>query len=291
MTNARSLTAALRGRWHGRFGTAPCPICQPEGRRDQNALTLADASDRLLLNCKKSRCRFEDLLTATGLMFGSYAPPDPVILAQREAEGRAEAAKRERQARAIWDQAAPLSGTVAETYLRGRGIKCAPPNTLRCHPDCWHGPTAKRHPALVARVDGGDGFAIHRTFLRPDGSGKADTKPAKMMLGTTAGGAVRLTEGAGPLLVAEGIETAASAFILRGDGHLRTWAALSASGMAALRLPAPVGNLIVAPDGDKAGHAAGLALADRASREGWRVTILTPPHRGDFNDLLRGAAA
>ncbi len=40
--NARDLTLSLRGRWQGQFGVAPCPACQPEGRRDQRALTLAD---------------------------------------------------------------------------------------------------------------------------------------------------------------------------------------------------------------------------------------------------------
>ena len=41
MTEARTLTSALNGRWQARYGTAACPICQPEHRRDQNALTLA----------------------------------------------------------------------------------------------------------------------------------------------------------------------------------------------------------------------------------------------------------
>lgn len=40
MTGARELTLALGGHWHGRYGAAPCPVCQPDRRRDQNALTL-----------------------------------------------------------------------------------------------------------------------------------------------------------------------------------------------------------------------------------------------------------
>ena len=27
MTDARELTLALGGRFHGRYGTAPCPVC------------------------------------------------------------------------------------------------------------------------------------------------------------------------------------------------------------------------------------------------------------------------
>ncbi len=42
MTDAQSLTMALGGRWYGRYGIAPCPVCQPERRKGQNALNLAD---------------------------------------------------------------------------------------------------------------------------------------------------------------------------------------------------------------------------------------------------------
>jgi hypothetical protein len=63
---------------------------------------------------------------------------------------------------------------------------------------------------MVALVEGSDAFAVHRTYLLPDGSGKAAIDPDKMMLGAVAGGAVRLTDGPGGLVVAEGIETALS---------------------------------------------------------------------------------
>ena len=54
MTDARELTATLGGRWHGRFGTCACPVCQPDRRRGQNALTLADGRNgRLVADCKK----------------------------------------------------------------------------------------------------------------------------------------------------------------------------------------------------------------------------------------------
>ena len=205
MTDARSLTIELSGKWHGRYGVAPCPVCQSARRKEQNALTLSDGDNRLLVHCKKSSCDFRDIATAAGIMDGTYTPPDPALHAQREAMRRAEAAKRSRQAKAIWSEAQPISGTVAEAYLRGRCITCALPNTLRYHPAAWHGATAKRLPALVALVDGGDGFAVHRTYLRPDGLGKAGVEPAKAMLGATSGGAVRVTEGDGPLVITEGV--------------------------------------------------------------------------------------
>jgi len=132
--------------------------------------------------------------------------------------------------------------------------------------------------------------AFH-TYLRPDGSGKAPVEQNKMMLGPVAGGAVRLTGGPGALLVAEGIETALSLACGLLSRPARIWAALSTSGMQSLHMPDIPGHLSIAPDGDMAGQGAALALADRATREGWAVSILTPPQGGDFNDMLRGEVA
>src|SRR5690606_1203180 len=93
---------------------------------------------------------------------GSFTPPNPSEIARRRAEDEAEAVKREKQARAVWSEALPVHGTIAETYLRGRGITCPLPDSLRFHPACWHA-SARRLPALVARVDGLSRLAVHRT--------------------------------------------------------------------------------------------------------------------------------
>ena len=287
MRDAERLTRDLRGKWYRGYGAAPCPVCQIEGRKGQNALTLADGEGgRLLLNCKKSGCAFRDILAAAGIAPGSYMPPDPATVARRNAEQRKEEKKRAAQAHRLWQEAQPITGTLAERYLRGRGIACPLPPTLRYFPETWHGPTAKRYPALVALVDGGEGFAVHRTYLRADGMGKAALDPARMMLGGAAGGAVRLTEGPGPLAVAEGIETALSLAcgLLRAPATI--WAALSTSGMRALCLPPDPGRLTIAPDGDTAGRDAAHALALRAHALGWKVSLLPAPDGRDWNDIL-----
>ena len=283
---------ALGGRWHTGYGAAPCPVCQPERRKEQNALTLSDGADgRLLLHCKKSACSFRNILAAGGIAPGGYTPPDPAIIARRVAERRAEADKRARQARVIWDAALPIDGTIAERYLRARGIHWDLPTTLRFHASCWH-PSAKRLPALVALVEGADGFAVHRTYLRPDGGGKAGLEGGdKLMLGSTQGGAVRLNSGLGQLLIGEGIESTLSAFILHGDPSANAWAALSTSGMRGLRLPrigSGGASLIIAVDGEKAGRDAGRELAERAAGLGWKVSIADPGDGRDFNDQLFG---
>lgn len=291
MTDARDLTQALGGKWHSRFGAAPCPVCQPSRRADQNALTLTDGRNgRLVLHCKKSDCAFTDILAASGLRSGDYTPPDAATLAQREREQKCEAEKRAAQAKQVWDDAKPIAGTAAEAYLRGRGITCDLPRTLRFHGACWHGATAKRHPALIAAVQGSGLPAVHRTWLRPFGAGKADIEPAKAMLGATAGGAVRLSQGPGLLVVGEGIESTLSLLSGLLDGPATAWAALSTSGLRGLRLPPQPGRLTIATDGDAPGRAAGHALADRAHALGWQVSILDPGDGADFNDILNRKA-
>ena len=292
MTDARVLSTALGGRWHGRYGAAPCPVCQAGRKRGQTALTLADGKNgRLVLDCKKSACAFLDILAAAGLRSGDYRAPDPVTIAQRERDAKAEAEKRAAQAKRLWQEAQPIAGTAAEAYLRARGISCDLPPTLRFHGACWHGATAKHYPAMVAAVQGAGLPAVHRTYLRPDGTGKANIEPAKAMLGATAGGAVRLAGGPSRLVVAEGIESGLSLACGLLDGPATLWAALSTSGLRGLRLPLQPGRLTIACDGDTAGREAAHALAERAHGLGWQVSILDPGTGRDFNDILQERAA
>jgi hypothetical protein len=285
---AEEITRELGGQWHGRYGTARCPAHEDH----TPSLSLADSGDgRLLAHCFAG-CTFtaiQDALRAIGLIPGRYSwnpIRDPVVAAARRARARAEAERRSHFAQVAWDEAKPIRDTPAEIYLRGRGIDCTLPASLRYHPACWHGPTKRCLPAVVARVDGGDGPAVHRTFLQSDGSGKANVDPVKMMLGGTRGGAVHLSAAPGPLLVAEGIETALAAGILLGR-PAGVWAALSTSGMTALILPPLAGELILAVDGDRAGAFAARTLGERARLASWEVQWWQAPEGTDWNDVLR----
>ncbi|MBC2836426.1 DUF7146 domain-containing protein [Paragemmobacter straminiformis] len=290
MTDARTIVLALGGKWHGRYGLCRCPA---HGDR-KPSLSLSDGSNgRLLAKCHTG-CDFAAIVEALrglGLIEGggAFVAPDPIALAQREAAERAEAAKRAAQAERLWQEAQPIEGTAAEAYLRGRGIGGALPPSLRFHPACWH-QSAKRFPAMVARLEGAIGFAVHRTYLRADGSGKAGVAPAKAMLGATSGGAVRLSQGQGALAVAEGLETALSLSYGLLSAPTAIWAALSTSGLATLRLPPAPSRLTIASDGDKPGREAAHALAERAVALGWAVSILPAPDGADWNDVLTGKA-
>ena len=284
---ARSTTLSLGGKWYERYGTAPCPVCQPERRRDQNALTLANGRGALLAHCKKSDCAFADILAAVGIAPGTFTAPDADVADRRDDEEVAQVKRRTRQAERCWNESLPVEGSIVETYLRGRGVKCDLPRTLRFHPDCWHGPTARRYPAMVALVEGAENFAVHRTYLLSDGSGKMPFGGgAKLMLGRTRGGAVRLSRSAGPLVVTEGIETALSLVSGLLQRPATVWAALSTSGIRGLCLPATPGRLTIATDGDEAGREAGQALAERANALGWVVSLLPAPDGCDWNDIL-----
>ena len=163
MTDAHEITLALGGKWFRRYGAAPCPVCQPSGHKLQNALTLADGNNgRLLLNCKKSACSFLDILVAAGIGSGEYNAPDPSTIAAREAQQRADEQKRAAQAEHVWRESQPIQGTLAEGYLRSCGIVGPLPKALRFHAACWHGPTAKRYPAMIAAIQGNRLPAVHR---------------------------------------------------------------------------------------------------------------------------------
>ena len=176
-------------------------------------------------------------------------------------------------------------------YLAGRGITIPTPLALRWAPVCRH-PSGVELPAMIARIDNIDAelSGIHRTFLRLDGSGKADIEPVKAMLGRAAGGAVRLAPAAEMLMVAEGIETALATMQAM---EMPAWAALSTSGMEALALPPMVRTIIILADNDAngAGQTAARTAAQRWLVEGRRVRIALPPISGtDFADVLAGHA-
>jgi len=260
------------------------------------SLTLANASDgRLLLHCKAG-CTFIEVLGALkllGVVDATERQPqsDLEALARAREADRRDAEKRAAQSAACWSEARPIGGTIAETCLRARGITCHLPPALRFHPACWH-PDAKRLPAMIALVSGAARPAVHRTYLRQDGAGKAGD-PAKAMLGSVAGGAVRLSDATGPLVVAEGIETELSLLSGLLPVAVAVWAALSTSGMKALVLPSTPGRLKIASDGDDAGRAAAHALATRACGLGWEVSLLPAPDGCDWNDVImkNGATA
>ncbi len=284
---AEQLTRSLGGRWHGRYGTARCPA-----HDDRNpSLSIRDGdAGALLLHCFTG-CEYRDIRAALNLKLSGWAANARRTVSdciKPKSAGTSNTGLASR----LWAETVPILGSYAETYLRQRSIYCALPDTLRFHPAMRH-PTGRRLSVMVAQVETVDKklCAIHRTYLDSQAPRKTDLKPAKAMLGSCRGGAVRLQAGKTGLVVCEGIETGLSLCEILGGYAI--WAALSTSGMAALRLPDAEqfsGALLVACDGDGAGRKSGQALGERAARCGWAVEMTSAPDGQDFNDLARRGA-
>jgi hypothetical protein len=187
--------------------------------------------------------------------------------------------------------ARPIAGSVVETYLRKRGITALlGTGNLRFHPRCYyrpdeHGPT-ETWPALIAAVTDLDGrlTGVHRTWLAPDGSGKAPIATPRRAMGDLLGHAVRFGVARDVLAAGEGIETMLS--LRTALPRLPMVAALSSAHLAALLFGPDLRRLYIARDADPAGDAARDILIDRASSAGIEAIPLSPI-LGDFNDDLR----
>ena len=185
----------------------------------------------------------------------------------------------------------PLVGTIGEIYLRHRGVGDPRSPDLLYHDDLPDFDGRRGWPGLVGIVRDGAGNpigGIHRTFLLDDGSGKAP--PGKKMLGAVDGGSVRLAPmpANGHLGIAEGIETALSAWAIFG---IPTWAALSAGGMRNWQWPEGLRRVTIFADAGEAGRQAAATLAERLTAADIPPTIISPLHGDDFNDDLRKGAA
>ena len=201
-------------------------------------------------------------------------------------------------------QTVPVTaGDLVHRYLASRRVEeMIYPAALRFGASLRDGEGGVR-PCMVAMVGvhgdlddrGRQRFvSMHRTFLRQDGSAKADmAAPRKMMPGEMPEGAcVMLSEwtGAGTIGIAEGIETAMAASAIFG---VPVWAAISSAMLAKWTPPPGAEEVAIFGDNDAkfGGQAAAYALAHRLSVKGVTVTVNIPEVTGDdWNDVLRRRA-
>lgn len=217
-------------------------------------------------------------------------PPDPEPQPKQHARtpapsGSAEAARR------LVAMCQPIGGTLVEAYLRGRGITALHAcGSLRFHSRCYyrpdeHSPT-ETWPAMVAAVtDLADRITgAHRTWLAPDGSGKAPIDIQRKAMGDLLGHAVRFGLSGDVLAAGEGIESVLSAReVMPG---MSVAAALSAAHLAAIQFHDALRRLYVVRDKDRAGDGARNTLIERANAVGIEAIALSPM-LGDFNEDLR----
>lgn len=270
--NLRRMAGKLE--WRGN-----CPACEY-----QDAFVMTQRDGKPLLwcaSCGDDRDALAAVLRGAG-GGGNHAHPGHI----RQRDDTSSDARKAR-ALGLWRGSVPCPGTIAELYLRSRGLAgLQASNALRFRPDCPH-PNASNLPAMMALVSdvAGNPLALHRTYLKPDGTGKAAADPPRAGLGAHAGGAIRLHPAANELVIGEGIESSASAGCLLG---LPAWSAISAGNLArTLTLPPAVRAVVIAADPDPPGMRAANEASARWQAEGRRVRIAVPNKAGtDFNALL-----
>lgn len=217
-------------------------------------------------------------------------PPDPEPEVKHHAQTPAPSGSIE-AARRLLAMCQPIGGTLVEAYLRGRGItalhRCG---SLRFHSRCYyrpdeHSPT-ETWPAMAAAVTdlAGRITGAHRTWLAPDGSGKAPIDIQRKAMGDLLGNAVRFGLPGDVLAAGEGIESVLSAReVMPG---MSAAAALSAAHLAAIQFHDALRRVYVVRDNDRAGDGARNTLIERANAVGIEAIALSPL-LGDFNEDLR----
>jgi hypothetical protein len=298
---AAEIVAALRGR----SGRARCPV--HGGSRFSLCVDDGD-SGRILVRCHAgcSQAAVIRALTDLGLWPRRDAP-EPTE-AEREAQRRRDKRRQdELLRRAIfitrlwqqtWREARPAADSPEIACWLGetRGIDVAAPDlhrleALRWHPQCPLG--RERVPAMVALMTDtvtNEPSGIHRTYLKRDGSAKADVPEPRMMLGNA--GVIRLSRDEDVergLGITEGIETG-----LAVTANCR-WRPIWACGSLDMLKSFPVLNgiecLTVFADSKPNEIAGARECAERWVKSGREAEVKMTGGAGDFNDVLIRAAS
>jgi putative DNA primase/helicase len=281
---------------------APCPECN-RGKRD-DALAVRIDHDGATWLCH--RCEW------SGGIIRSDQSDLPSRHQKRTTSCRHEVLQPEPKqytvlapwAARLWALCQPIEpGTISATYLEQRGCALPPDDThLRWHP-CVRNPKEYHvGPALVALVtdvETGDPTSLHRTWLAPDGSGKAALdRPRLLAVGHRSDGVIRLwpddavTLG---LVIGEGVETCLAA---ARAGLTPVWGTISAGNMTNFPVLPGLEGLTVLVDHDKCnprtgrspGIAAARAVIARYAEAGFDpgrdIKVIFPPTEGqDAADL------
>jgi hypothetical protein len=194
-------------------------------------------------------------------------------------------------ARRLFAMSKLIAGSIAETYLKRRGITDFHGTpSLRFHPRCYYRPDGdsptETWPAMIAAVTTLDGIitGVHRTWLDPAGYGKAPIDTPRRAMGHLLGNAVRFGVAHDVLAAGEGIETMLS--LRMALPAMPMLAALSAAHLSAILFPATLRRIYIARDNDPAGAGAVKTLIERATDAGIEAIIVLP-RLVDFNEDLR----
>ena len=276
---ARRICESRGGKWSGTKGMACCPA--HDDRTPSLGVSLGRGA--ILLHCFAG-CDQESVLAA----LAREGVPASTLFSEGAIEPTMDtghAAKPSAAALRIWRDAQPLLTSPAKAYLESRGILAAS-SALRFHPRTPLGPKGRTRflPAMISAVSLDEGpIAIHRTFL--SGNAKAEFDKPKRALGALGEAAVRLfAPVSGKLGLAEGIESAMSAYALTG---IPVWATLGNERFGLVSVPESVTELHLFVDHDAGGELAASRGLAAYAHDGRSIHVRKPSlNDTDWNDEL-----
>lgn len=285
---ARDIARALGGKdRHDGKGNYACSCPLPthgRGKGDRrHSLSLRDGDKGLLVKCWGGCDRLDVLaeLKRRGYIDGAFTRPSPWSVTPKLDTPKSDKGE---YARKLWSGAQPITGTVAEAYLRGRGITIELPPSLRWHP-CVKVPGKPVHfSAMIAGLSGDDRAvnSVQVTWLDARSATKAPLDNPRRTYGTMNGCAVRLGAAGVDLGLAEGVETALSVMQLF---DMPVWASLGKERLCKIELPS-VRRVHLFPDPDAVMH---TQIEARRYLDRHHILFHEPPDIGDWNDWLRRA--
>ena len=271
--DARGITNALGGKWHGHYGLCRCPV---HADRTPSLKVKDDPrkSDGIDVHCFTG-CRWGDVkdeLARQGLLPqfepGKREPKLSAPVRRPQIEPDNDAEKRAGFAQKLWQASTPLPETLGFRYFTAtRGLDIGVLGDLS-HALRWH----EGFGAVVALMTdplGNEPCGIHRTFLNADA-----TKRERKMLGRQ--GLVHLSpdqdvlDGLG---IAEGIETALGVLT---SGWAPVWAATSSGGVQRFPPLGGIESLTIFADPDPPGMGAATTCARWWTNAGREVRIAHP---------------
>jgi len=251
--DARAITAALGGKWQGRYGLCRCPT-----HADSTPSLKVSDSDRrgIDVHCFAG-CDWKEIkdeLKRQGLLDGireQWRHVTPLLKEPKKVDW------------SLWHRAVPLPGTLAEKYfVHYRKLKIGSLDLDHC---LRFNRVHRMVVALMTDPVTNDPVGIHRTYLNAEG-GKFDRK----MLGHQ--GVVRITSDEDVtygLGIAEGIEDALAVALDWGPA----WAATSAGAIERFPVLSGIDCITVFADADAAGAKAACACAERWMAAGKEARI------------------
>jgi putative DNA primase/helicase len=230
------------------------------------------------------------VMCCKGIGYAEAAKEVEAIVGRAEADPPREKRDPRPALKRVQERLKPVGFTVRR-YLQDRGLQVAP-GLRQARLRYWDGPKSLGDfDCMVGKIVDANGKpqSFHVTYL--DGAAKANVPSSKKVMTpveTITGCAIRLYPAAVHIGIAEGIETAIAAHLLSG---LPVWSVMNAHGIESFDPPAGVEQVTVFADHDETytGQAAAFACAKRLARQGVAVDVRVPD-RGDWNDVLRGAA-